>query len=382
MKIQVKETPYYFGANGAYTNLGDVSGSVTVDFETYTCVEMNLTGDTTISFTDPVVRDDLQNRKLIISGANEYRYTLSSSELSGTATTQRPLVDELLAPVEGFTFGEMTTSGQGGSVQILDGNIYLYSQAYSSSDEGLWSINYSAFPNSISQGPTLDLNVTGEEAGILCSYITEDGLYALISGSSGDGFDLYEMSTAYDLTTATHLGYSGDIGSGFYGCYMKPDGTSVFGFTGSYYEEYELLTPFDITTINPTYVSRVAETALVLSSSAAGSTIKFYDSGNKLMLANLRYIFDLELTTAYDLTTATVVKIVPLNPLYAKYELYFEEGATTSDYFCFDFNDGYFVIYSDLTGLQVFPRANAVAIDLTYNKENIVIDNESPYKVY
>jgi len=380
MAYTIRDVNGYRNTSGTFVDLGNVSGTATADFSTYDCVKMTLTGDTVISITSPSVRTELQERQLIIDGTDSYEFTLDSSELSVKSSSELLTGIEVLPKVNGIANAKDFRYGETGCTQLRNGNLYFFSQA--SSEEGIFQISFSDFPNEASSSATLGLDVTTEESGIVSFYMTEDGNYLITSGTAGDGIDMYSMSTPYDLSTATFQGYSGDLGSGFYSLWMKPDGTGIFASDSSFLYEYELTTAFDITTLNSTEVQTVS--SLGIYGDYKGNILKFLDSGNKMLLSTRDMLSVIRLDTPYMMDTGHVVKSIPIRDFVDKTGdyFYFSTNASPEDEYFMDIAEGYMILSSYEMGTSVFPLATATSLDITFDATAATIENVTPYKVY
>ncbi|MEL0013971.1 MAG: beta-propeller fold lactonase family protein [Rhodospirillales bacterium] len=103
------------------------------------------------------------------------------------------------------------------------------------------------------------LSVASQETGPQDVHFKSDGTKMYITGIQGDGVDEYDLSTAWDISTATHNQYL-FVGNGTAGnilnpsgLFFKPDGTKMYisGYGNIVNEklvEFELSTAWDIST--------------------------------------------------------------------------------------------------------------------------------------
>jgi len=116
-----------------------------------------------------------------------------------------------------------------------------------------WSVSTAVF--------TDNFDVTSEDNGPTGLYIREDGLKFWITGNENDTIYQYSMTSAWDLTTASYDNVSLFIGSsnsidGFSqqinptGLYFKYDGSVLYliGSSGDFIYQFDLSTSWDITT--------------------------------------------------------------------------------------------------------------------------------------
>ena len=115
------------------------------------------------------------------------------------------------------------------------------------------------------------------------------------------GLFKYDLSTAWDLTTATFsFGpdvYEGEIAMGQF----KPDGTKIYSVNGTTDSvvEYDMSTALDITTIS------VGSSFSVSGQTTTPRDVKFSPDGTKMFVIGPNYVFGYELSTAWDVTSAS-----------------------------------------------------------------------------
>jgi len=133
-------------------------------------------------------------------------------------------------------------------------------------------------------------------------YVKPDGIKFYIIGSTGDDVNEYNMSTPFDVSTGV---FSQNFSVGAqettpYGIEFKPDGTKMYvtGSTGDDVNEYDLSTPWDVSTASFVQSKGTGDTTqygLTFTSDGA----KMYTSG-----ATLDRIREWDLSTPWDVSTA------------------------------------------------------------------------------
>jgi len=107
-----------------------------------------------------------------------------------------------------------------------------------------WDISTTSFLQSFS--------VASQEVGPTGIFFKPDGTKMYVVGSSGDDVNEYDLSTAWDVSTASFVqSFSVSLQeSSPSGVSFKPDGTKMFvsGFSGEDVDQYELSTPWDVST--------------------------------------------------------------------------------------------------------------------------------------
>ena len=133
-------------------------------------------------------------------------------------------------------------------------------------------------------------------------YVKPDGIKFYIIGSTGDDVNEYNMSTPFDVSTGV---FSQNFSVGAqettpYGIEFKPDGTKMYvtGSTGDDVNEYDLSTPWDVSTASFVQSKGTGDSnqyGLTFTSDGA----KMYTSG-----ATLDRIREWDLSTPWDVSTA------------------------------------------------------------------------------
>jgi len=116
----------------------------------------------------------------------------------------------------------------------------------------------------------------------------------------------YGLSTAWDLSTASYDSVSADLRTyetNANGIDFKPDGTKMFitGSSGDAVDEFSLSTAWDLSTLSHDYVFSVS------SQEAFPAGLAFSDDGTKMFISGYvgQAIFKYNLTTAWDTSTAS-----------------------------------------------------------------------------
>tara|TARA_R110000803_G_scaffold61660_3_gene121625 strand:- start:1627 stop:2781 length:1155 start_codon:yes stop_codon:yes gene_type:complete len=136
-----------------------------------------------------------------------------------------------------------------------------------------------------------------------------DGTKMYIVGYAGDDVNEYDLSTAWDISTASYLqNFSVGTQEGFpYGLFFKPDGTKMYitGEAGNDVNEYNLSTAWDVSTAS--YVQNFSVSAQI-----TGTTGVFFKPDGSVMyvigFGNLDTVNQYSLSTAWDISTASYVQ--------------------------------------------------------------------------
>lgn len=157
-------------------------------------------------------------------------------------------------------------------------------------------------------------DVSGQEAGASSIAFRPDGKMMYVLGTGSDDITYYSLSTAWDITTATHVGQSNATSTQNgtpQGMFFKPDGTKVF-IVGTAAPAgvwaYSCAAPWDVSTL--TYDSVTKDLSAI---TTAPLGIWFKPDGTKMYIASntggvatyTDTILEYSLSTAWDVSSAT-----------------------------------------------------------------------------
>ena len=177
--------------------------------------------------------------------------------------------------------------------------------------EGAWDLSYAYYddPNGWDlstarySGKSFDVSATGNQPFDL--FFRADGIKMYILAYDGDDVNEYDLSTAWDVTTASYL-QTFSIASQEtqpFGLSFKPDGTKMYvvGSAGLDVNEYDLSTAWDIST---------ASFSQATSLGARPSGLVFHPDGTKMYFSDLiaNTIREYDLSTAWDTSTITFLQ--------------------------------------------------------------------------
>jgi DNA-binding beta-propeller fold protein YncE len=140
-----------------------------------------------------------------------------------------------------------------------------------------------------------------------------DGTKMYILGNVNDSVFQYSLSTAYDVSTASYDSVSFSVTSQDtqpYGLAFNTDGTKMFvgGNTGDDVNEYALSTGFDISTASYTQNFSVASQETNI------RHVSFKPDGTRMYIVGLADdVYEYKLTTAFDLSTASFFQTFAMN---------------------------------------------------------------------
>ena len=176
------------------------------------------------------------------SGDDINEYSLSTAwDVSTASYTAIGSVSTQAANPQGLAF-----KPDGTKVYVVDkSSRYIYQYSLSTA----WDISSISYDSK-----SLFVNVY---QGIpLCVFFKSDGTEVYTGGGSGSNFDQFTLSTAWDISTASHTGASTSISSATgepepEGLYITPDGLNLFtcGLNVDRIWKFDLTTAWDITTL-------------------------------------------------------------------------------------------------------------------------------------
>jgi sugar lactone lactonase YvrE len=141
-----------------------------------------------------------------------------------------------------------------------------------------------------------------------------DGTKMYITGNINDSIYQYSLSTAYDVSTASYDSVSFSVNSQDtqpYGLAFNTDGTKMFvcGDAGDDVNEYALSTGFDISTASYTQNFSVA------SQETGVRHVSFKPDGTRMYIVGSASddVNEYELTTAFDVSTASFLRAFAMN---------------------------------------------------------------------
>ncbi len=158
-----------------------------------------------------------------------------------------------------------------------------------------------------------DFSVGSQENAPTGLTFNNDGTKMYILGETGDDVDEYNLSTAFDVSTASYV-QTFAVGSqeiNPQGIVFNNDGTKMYisGYNGDDVNEYSLSTAFDISTAS--YVQRF----VVSGQETAPTGLTFNNDGTKMFVIGSTGddVNEYALSTAFDVTTAAYTQVFSVN---------------------------------------------------------------------
>jgi len=269
------------------------------------------------------IRDNGLDMYMVGSGGDSvYQYSLSTAWDISTASyaTQFSVSSQETNP-SGISFKtdgtKMYISGATGD----DINQYSLSTA--------WDVSTASFDN-VTAG-------SGEDTAVAGIFFKYDGTKFYMMGQSGTDINEFDMTTAWDISTASFNQKSSSISSyesAPWNLYFSTDGTKVFviGTTGDEVNEFSLSTAWDISTLSHVRVFSVS------SQDSTPTGIFFKDDGTKMYItgyatdAVYQYSTSSAITITWDADIQWAGGTAPDSPASGEKDLYTittDDGGTT-----------------------------------------------------
>jgi sugar lactone lactonase YvrE len=222
--------------------------------------------------------------------------------------------------VDQYTIGGVSVSAQDTSPQGLffkpDGTkMYIVGNAGDDVNEydlsTAWDISTTSFLQTFS--------IAAQEANPDSLFFKPDGTKMYVLGNAGDDVNEYDLSTAWDISTASFLQTFSIAAqeSNPDGLFFKPDGTKMYvlGNVGNDVNEYDLSTAWDISTASFLQLFSVSAQEI------APEGVFFRDDGLKMYVVGggSGSVNEYDLSTAWDISTASFLQLfsVELQEIYA-----------------------------------------------------------------
>ena len=139
-------------------------------------------------------------------------------------------------------------------------------------------------------------------------FFKPDGTKMYVIGSSSDNVNEYDLSTAWDVSTAVYLQNFSVAAqeTNPQGLFFKPDGTKMYivGYSGDDVNEYNLSTAWDISTAS--YLQNFN----ILAQESNPRDVFFKPDGTKMYVigASSDNVNEYDLSTAWDVSTAVYLQ--------------------------------------------------------------------------
>ena len=155
---------------------------------------------------------------------------------------------------------------------------------------------------------SVSFSVAGQENVPQGVFFKPDGTKMYVIGFSGDDVNEYDLSTAWDVSSASYLQNFSVASQDAVptGVFFKPDGTKMYmsGNGGMTVSEYDLSTAWDVSTAS------YSQNFSVASQDVNPKGVFFKPDGTKMYMAGTRYdaVYEYDLSTAWDVSSASYLQ--------------------------------------------------------------------------
>ena len=289
MTVLIDYTKGFFETTEGDT-VGTVTGNATLDLSTGSVFSHTPTANTTFAFTNPAASGTSSSATLKLTGANVATgYDLANASYDSVSlniATEEPIPT-------GLTF-----SADGTNAYIAGPNndtVYQYSLSTA------WDLSTASYASK-------SLSVSGQALLSGAIQFKDDGTSLYVLDRNLDDVFQYDLTTAWDVSTASYASKSMDATSqdtAPRGMYFKNDGTKVYiaGDTTNSIYQYALSTAWDISTGS----FETGKSFSVNTQTTYPCGVYINSNGDKMWVASTTdgYIYQYSLSTAWDVSTAS-----------------------------------------------------------------------------
>jgi DNA-binding beta-propeller fold protein YncE len=181
---------------------------------------------------------------------------------------------------------------------------------------GAWDLSYAYYDPpagltwdlSSANYTSLNFSVNSQEASAQGMFFKSDGTKMYITGSGGSDVNEYDLTTAWNVESASYLqnfSVSAQETSPT-GLFFKPDGTKMFvmGISGDAVYEYDLSTAWDISSAS------YSQNFSVSAQDGSPQDVFFKSDGTKMYMlgSGSDRVYEYDLSTAWDVSTASFLQ--------------------------------------------------------------------------
>lgn len=289
MGVLIDYTSGFFEASPSGEVVGSITGNATLDLTSGNVFSHTPTANTTFAFSNPPASGTGYDFTLKVIGANvaeTYDIANASYDNKSLAVTSQENNPRAVAFKSDGT--KMYVSG------VQNSTVYQYSLSTE------WDVSTASYDN-VSMSTSSQSN---QPQGLA---FKSDGTVLFVAASIEDRVYQYNLSTAWDLSTASYasknFSVSGQDGTPS-GLFVKPDGTTTYVIgngTDTVYQ-YALSTAWDAST-----ASYANKSFSVVSQDNGAQDLYFNDVGTKMFVVGGQNdkVYRYSLSTAWDVSTAS-----------------------------------------------------------------------------
>ena len=289
MGIVIDYTKGFFEASPSGETVGDISGNATLDLSSGNVFNHTPTANTTFAFSNPIASGSALGFTLKVTGANvtaAYDLVNASYDSVSFSVTGQTII------TRGLFF-----KPDGAKMYVVDlqfDRVLEYDLATA------WDVSTASFLQ--------NLSVNAQDASPVDVFFKPDGIKMYVLGDSGNGVNEYDLSTAWNISTASFLQVFSVSAQEVVpqGLFFKPDGTKMYiiGVVGDDVNEYDLSTAWDISTAS--YVQNFS----VAAQDTNPTNISFKPDGTRMFVVGYDNdaVSEYLLSSAWDISTASYLQ--------------------------------------------------------------------------
>jgi sugar lactone lactonase YvrE len=289
MGIVIDYTKGFFEASPSGETVGDISGNATLDLSSGNVFSHTPTANTTFVFSNPPASGTAQGFTLKVTGADVtvgYDLANASYDSVSFSVTGQTII------TRGLFF-----KPDGAKMYVVDlqfDRVLEYDLATA------WDVSTASFLQ--------NLSVNAQDTSPADVFFKPDGIKMYVLGDSGNGVNEYDLSTAWNISTASFLQVFSVSAQEVVpqGLFFKPDGTKMYiiGVVGDDVNEYDLSTAWDISTAS--YVQNFS----VAAQDTNPTNISFKPDGTRMFVVGYDNdaVSEYLLSSAWDISTASYLQ--------------------------------------------------------------------------
>ncbi len=286
MGIVIDYSSGFFEATPSGETVGSVSGNATLDLTSGNVFNHTPTANTTFVFSNPPTSGTAQAFTLKLTGANVPEgYDIANASYDGVSLSLSPYT-----AIRGLFLKDDGTK----LYVVSAGNTAVYEYDLSTA----WDVSSGTYNQAFDVG--------NQEGNPNTIFFKDDGTKMYILGRNGDDVNEYNLSTAWDISTASYSQVFSVASqeTNPFGMFFKPDGLKLYivGLINNTVYEYTLTTAWDVST-----ASYSSNSFSVNSQDTAPREINFNDDGTKMYMIGVTNdaVYEYDLSTAWDVSTAS-----------------------------------------------------------------------------
>ena len=232
-------------------------------------------------------------RPIVRDNAGTWQYNSEFSQTgSGYGIATATYDNKSFNPAEMTLMRSLSFKSDGTKMYLSPNGTIVYQYSLSTA----WDVSTASYDS-------VSFNTNSQDLDNLHTIFSPDGTKMYVNGGSNDRVNQYNLSTAWDLSTASYaskfFSYSSQT-TAAYGLMINGDGTKMYVMADQAIYQYSLSTAYDASTATYDSVSLSLQ-----NSGTRGGTFKSDGSVMYVAQYNTGGVDVYNLTTAYDLSTAT-----------------------------------------------------------------------------